>query len=140
MTITPRNRNIIIGVGVLIGAYFIGKYLYKRSRTPEKLTLKTSNKNDVNKSVEYEVLREDGSILTSGSFSVRDMDKTDVFGKNRVSISTDYKKDKIIFAGKSVDKTQFFEKIKFVNEDEGLENLATTIGAIQGSPNSQENP
>jgi hypothetical protein len=132
---TPRNRNILIGLGALVGTILIARYLYRKNNTPDKLSLDVTNIDDDNKSFDYVVKNEDGSVLTSGSFNVRDLDKVEVLGKNRITISTDYTKSFANITGYSVNKKQFNKKVKFKEQD-GVQQLGATLEAVtQGGGN-----
>lgn len=132
---TPRNRNILIGLGALVGTILIARYLYRKNNTPDKLSLDVTNIDDDNKSFDYLVKNGDGSLLTSGSFNVRDLDKVEVLGKNRITISTDYTKSFANITGYSVSQKQFNKKVKFKEQD-GVQQLGATLEAVtQGGGN-----
>ena len=132
---TPRNRNILIGLGALVGTILIARYLYRKNNTPDKLSLEVTNIDDDNKSFDYLVKNGDGSLLTSGSFNVRDLDKVEVLGKNRITISTDYTKSFANITGYSVNQKQFNKKVKFKEQD-GVQQLGATLEAVtQGGGN-----
>jgi hypothetical protein len=133
---TPKTRNILIGSGALVVLFLIGRYLYRKSRTPEKLNLDVTNIDDAKKSFDYVVKKEDGSVLTSGKYNVRDLDVVFVDGKNRVTISPDYKKEGALITGKSLKETQFLKKIAFKKEGDALNQLATAISSTTQNTNT----
>jgi hypothetical protein len=133
---TPKTRNILIGSGVLVVLYFVGRYLYRKSRTPEKLTLDVTNIDDAKKSFDYVVKKEDGSVLTSGKYNVRDLDVVFVDGVNRFTISADYLKEGALLTGKSLKETQFLKKIAFKKEGDGLSQLANAISSTTQNTNT----
>lgn len=124
---TPKTKNILIGAGALAVLFFVGRYLYRKNRTPEKLTLDVTNVDDANKSFDYSVKKEDGSVLTSGKYNVRDLDVVFVDGKNRVTIIPDYKKEGALITGKSLKDTQFVKRVAFKKEGETISQLATAL-------------
>jgi len=124
---TPKTRNILIGTGAFVVLFLIGRYLYRKNQTPEKLTLDVTNIDDANKSFDYTVKKEDGSVLTSGKYNVRDLDVVFVDGKNRVTISPDYKKEGALITGKSLKDTQFLKKVAFKKEAEIINQLSTAL-------------
>ena len=136
---TPKTRNILIGSGALIVLYLVGRYLYRKSRTPEKLTLDVTNIDNDKKSFDYSVKKEDGSILTSGNYNVRDLDVVFVDGVNRFTITADYKKEGALILGKSLKETQFLKRVNFEQSNDGLTQLANTLSTTVGQTVNQSN-
>ena len=126
---TPRNKNIIIGVVATIGIFLLGRYYWKKSKTPDKLTLDVTNVDDIGKTFSYVVKKEDGSILTQGDFNVMDLDKMEVLGKNKFTITTDFTKNHAIVQAESLGQRQFYKKVKFKSPND-ITQLGQTLTAV----------
>lgn len=119
-----KTVKIAIGVTVVATLYFIGKYLYKKSRTPDDLTLDITNVDNETKSFDYEVKR-NGASLTSGKFSVTQPTFGFVSGKNKMIVTNN--KTNVELIGKSVGEKKFYKKVKF---DEPNDGVGSKLGAV----------
>lgn len=105
-----KQLNLLFGVGALIGGYLIVRHFYKKSQTPDELTIEVSNVNNKTQSFDYIIYR-NGSEYKKGVFNTRMPSEAFVHFKNKIQFNNEL--NSVIISATSADKEQFKKIIKF---------------------------
>lgn len=110
-----KKLNLILGIGVLLGSYLIVRHFYKKSQTPDELTIEVSNLNNKNQSFDYVILK-NGTEFKKGSFNTRMPSEAFIQFKNKIQFDNGL--NSITISGTSADTSQFKKIIKFKKSDD----------------------